>query len=144
MESLSRLTEMDPKWVYGFEQNGHALHRQGETQAALKMYLKAMRVANLTNQTITDQLVYQRAGDCYVKLQQWEDAKVMFLLAAEDFKCAFSYFNLGKASYHLGHYAEAEKVLSVANTMDATQAETWGLLTLVLLQAKEPKFNAAY
>jgi hypothetical protein len=62
----------------------------------------------------------------------------MFLLAAENYKGAFSYFNLGCASYHLGHLEEAEKILGLANMMDSSQADTWGYLTLVLLRKNEP------
>lgn len=74
----------------------------------------------------------------------YEDAKVMFLLCTQDFPTAFSYLNLGRASYHLGALDEAEKVLGIANMMDTSLALTWGYLTLVLLRKKEPAFNAAY
>ena len=74
--------------------------------------MKAIRVSNLTKKEISDPLVYQRAGDIYIRQQKWEDARVMFIMCAEDYRTAFSYFNLGVASYHLGQYAEAEKILS--------------------------------
>jgi hypothetical protein len=62
----------------------------------------------------------------------------MFLLSAESYKNAFSYLNLGCASYHLGHLLEAEKVLGMANMLDSSRAETWGYLTLVLLRKEQP------
>jgi tetratricopeptide (TPR) repeat protein len=68
----------------------------------------------------------------------------MFLQAAESYKNGFSYLNLGRACYQLGHLQEAEKVLGIANMLDSTRAETWGLLTLVLLRKEEPEYNAAY
>lgn len=68
----------------------------------------------------------------------------MFLMCAEKFKDAFSYFQLGLACYNLGHYDEAEKVLSMANYLNPTHALTWGQLVLVLLKKPEPLVNAAY
>jgi hypothetical protein len=54
-------------------------------------------------------------------------------MCAEQHKTAFSYFNLGVASYHLGLYDEAEKVLGVVNFMDSNNTLTWAYLTLALL-----------
>ena len=68
----------------------------------------------------------------------------MFLMCAEDYKTAFSHFNLGVACYNLGEYDEAERVLSLVNYMDPTNAETWAYLTLVLLKKDEPPLHAAY
>lgn len=58
----------------------------------------------------------------------------MFLMCAESFKTSYSYLNLGIASYHLGMYDEAEKVLGVVNFMDSSNALTWAYLTLSLLK----------
>ena len=135
---------MDSKWVAGYQKLGHALFRVQRYEEALDIYLKAIRVSNLTGQEITDQLVYQRAGTCFVIQKKWEDAKVMFLLAAESYKGAFSYFNLGRASYHIGDLEEAEKILGLANMMDSSRADIWGYLTLVLLRKEQPQSNAAY
>ena len=68
----------------------------------------------------------------------------MFLMCAEDYKTAFSYYNLGVASYHLGEYDEAEKVLSLVNYMDPSHALTWAYLALVLLKKPDPPLYAAY
>ena len=81
---LTHLVDLDGKWVYGFEQLGHISFKQESHSQALQFYLKAIRVASLTGQEVTDKLVYQRAGDCYARKKAWEDARVMFLLAAED------------------------------------------------------------
>ena len=89
-------------------------------------------------------MVFQRAGHLYIQVEKWEDAKVMFLMCAEDYKTAFSHFNLGVACYHLGEYDEAERVLSLVNYMDPTNAETWAYLALVLLKKDDPPLNAAY
>lgn len=68
----------------------------------------------------------------------------MFLMCAEDYKTAFSHFNLGVACYELGEYEEAERVLSHVNYLDPTNAETWAYLALVLLKKEDPPLNAAY
>ena len=68
----------------------------------------------------------------------------MFLMCAEDYKTAFSHFNLGVACYNLGEYEEAERVLSLVNYMDPSNAETWAYLALVLLRKDQPPLNAAY
>ena len=88
--------------------------------------------------------MYHRAGDLYIKLGKWEDAKVMFIMCAEDYKTAFAHFNLGVACYNLGENEEAERVLSLVNYMDPSNAETWAYLALVLLKKDEPPVHAAY
>ena len=88
--------------------------------------------------------MFQRAGHLYIQMSNWEDAKVMFLMCAEDYKTAFSHFNLGVACYNLGEYEEAERVLSLVNYMDPSSAETWAYLCLVLLKKDDPPLNAAY
>lgn len=64
----------------------------------------------------------------------FEDAQVMFILCSQDYPTAFSYLNLGRASYHLGALNESERVLGIANMMDPTLALTWGYLAMVLLR----------
>ncbi len=68
----------------------------------------------------------------------------MFLMCAEDFKTAFSHFHLGVACYNLEEYDEAERVLSLVNYLDPSNAETWAYLALVLLKKDNPTINAAY
>ena len=68
----------------------------------------------------------------------------MFIMCSEDFKTAFSFYNLGVASYQLGYYDEAERVLSLVNYMDPSHALTWAYLALVLLRKPEPPLYAAY
>lgn len=95
--------------------------------------MKAIRIGNLTKQDINDPLLFQRAGSIYISEEKWEDARVMFLMCAEQHKTAFSYYNLGVASYNLGLFDEAEKVLGVVNFMDPNNTLTWAYLTLALL-----------
>ena len=82
---------------------------------------------------MNDPLLFQRAGSIYISEEKWEDARVMFLMCAEQHKTAFSYYNLGVASYNLGLFDEAEKVLGVVNFMDPNNTLTWAYLTLALL-----------
>lgn len=99
---------MDPKWLQGYTQCGHAYLELKDTESALQQYLKAIRIANLSGQEVSDPLLYQRAGAIYIENEKWEDARVMFLLCSDQYKTAFSYFNLGFACYKLGNYNEAE------------------------------------
>lgn len=114
-------------------------------QEALDYFMKAIRVASLFGLKMTDpNLLYHLAGDCYSRLGQYEDCKVMFLLAGEEFTSSFSLYRLGCADFYLGSLQEAEQELSLANSLDSSCAETWGYLTLVLLSKEQPEFNAAY
>lgn len=66
------------------------------------------------------------------------------MMCAEEYQTSFSYFNLGVASYNLGHFDEAERVLGLVNYMDTTNTLTWAYLTLALLHRREPPLNAAF
>ena len=48
------LLEQNARWIYGYEQIGHAFFKLGQEPQAMQIYLKALRVANLTNQQIAD------------------------------------------------------------------------------------------
>ena len=117
--TYANLMELDAKWLPAYIEAGHAYLNLRLPSVALSYYLRAIRIANLTGQEIKDPLLYQRAGSIYITEEKWEDARVMFLLCAEQHKTAYSYFNLGVASYNLGLYDEAEKVLGVVNFMDS-------------------------
>jgi tetratricopeptide (TPR) repeat protein len=141
---FQRIVELDNTFIDGFVQLGHCHFKLGNNTEAIKAYLRAIRVANLTQTEIKDQLVYQRAGHIYIKEEKWEDARVMFLMCAESYRTAFSYFNLGVASYNLGEFNEAERVLSLVNYMDPLHAKTWAYLCLVQLKRPDPPVNSAY
>ena len=68
----------------------------------------------------------------------------MFMMCAEQYQTSFSYFNLGVASYNLGSYDEAERVLGLVNYMDSSNTLTWAYLTLALLNKENPPINAAF
>ena len=147
IDDLEAMVKMVPTWLQGYIEIGHAhykMNQQKNNEAALNSYMKAIRIGNLSNQEIKDQLVYQRAGDLYIKEQRWEDARVMFLMCSEEYKTSFAVFNLGVASYHLGEYDEAEKVLSLSNYMDPTHAPTWAYISLTLLKKPDAPLFAAY
>ena len=139
-----RIQDMDAKWLPAYIETGHAYLNLKKPNEALNYYLKAIRIANLTNQEINDPLLFQRAGTVYINEEKWEDARVMFLMCAEQHKTAFSYFNLGVASYNLGLFDEAEKVLGVVNFMDSNNTLTWAYLTLALLNKSNPPLNSAF
>ena len=55
------MVKMRATWLQGYIEIGHAhykMNMQKNNKAALKSYLKAIRISNLDNQTITDQLVF--------------------------------------------------------------------------------------
>mmetsp|Transcript_65588 Transcript_65588/g.90695 ORF Transcript_65588/g.90695 Transcript_65588/m.90695 type:complete len:229 (+) Transcript_65588:1424-2110(+) len=123
-------------------QLGHCFFKQQKWEQALEQYTKAIRVSNLTREEITDELIYHRAGTIYIQQELWEDAKVMFLMCSDQFKTSFAFFNLGVAACRLESYEEAEAVLSHANYLDPSHADTWAFLTLVLLRNDERYFAA--
>jgi len=135
---------LNETWLSAYIELGHSYIAIKNDEEALKYYLKAIRIANLTNQDIKDNLVFQRAGSIYIEMEKWEDARVMFLMCAEQFKTSFSFFNLGVANYNLGFYDEAEKVLAMVNLMDSSNALTWAYLALSLLRKQSPPINSAY
>ena len=68
----------------------------------------------------------------------------MFLMCSDQFKTAYSYFYLGVASYRLGFFDEAERVLGAVNFMDPSDTLTWAYLTLAQLNKAQPPINAAF
>ena len=48
------------------------------------------------------------------------------------------------ASYNLGLYDEAERVLAIVNLMDSSNSLTWAYLALSLLKKNSPPINSAY
>ena len=61
IDDLEAMVKMVPVWVQGYIEIGHAhykMNQQKNNEAALKSYMKAIRIGNLSGQEITDQLVY--------------------------------------------------------------------------------------
>ena len=61
IEDLEAMVKMRATWLQGYIEIGHAhykMNMQKNNESALKSYLKAIRISNLDNQTITDQLVF--------------------------------------------------------------------------------------
>lgn len=71
IEEFEQLVEIDSTFINGFIELGHCHFNLNQNQVALKNYLRAIRVANLTQTEITDQLVYQRTGHLYIKEEKW-------------------------------------------------------------------------
>lgn len=49
---------MDAKWLPAYIETGHAYLNLKQPNEALNYYLKAIRIANLTNQEIKDPLLF--------------------------------------------------------------------------------------
>lgn len=52
--ALEQMIELKNTWLEGYIEIGHANYMQGEHERALQSYLKAIRIANLTQQEIND------------------------------------------------------------------------------------------
>ena len=48
------MVDLKNTWLEGYIEIGHALYKQGDNDRALSSYLKAIRIANLSGQEITD------------------------------------------------------------------------------------------
>lgn len=64
--ALQQMIDLKNTWLEGYIEIGHALYRQGDNEQSLIYYLKAIRIANLTGQEVSDQLVFQRTGHLYI------------------------------------------------------------------------------
>lgn len=51
---LQGMLEADNTWLEGYVESGHSLFKQGQFENALEMYMKAIRISNLTDQKISD------------------------------------------------------------------------------------------
>jgi len=52
--ALEQMLELKNTWLEGYIEIGHAHYKQGDCERALESYLKAIRIANLTQQEIKD------------------------------------------------------------------------------------------
>lgn len=141
---LEEMVAENNVWIQGYNDLGHAYYQLKDFDNAKRIYFKSIRISNLTQQPIEDRLVFQRAGSISAAREEWEDARVMFLMCAEDFKTAYSFFNLGLANYHLKNYEQSETELAHVNYLDPTHAETWAYLCLVQLKKEDKQIFAAY
>ena len=57
VEDFEAMVKMQPTWLQGYIEIGHAnfkMNQQKSNEAALKSYMKAIRIGNLTNQEVKD------------------------------------------------------------------------------------------
>jgi len=58
--------ELDDTFIDGYIQLGHCQFKLNIQDDAMNSYLRAIRVSNLTQKAITDDLVFQRLGRLYI------------------------------------------------------------------------------
>lgn len=73
-------------------------------------------------------------GHLYLKTEDFEEAKAVFLQACTRRASAYTWRGLGIACYRLSELAEAEDALAEANAYDNTLADVWGYLCLVAIR----------
>lgn len=94
-----------------------------------KAYLRAIR------RGANDPVVKKRLGLIYIKLKKWKEAQTVFNEYCNnlDSKCAYAWRYLGMSAWKLRDIDGAQKSFEISNMLDNSNAETWGLLTIICL-----------
>ena len=117
---------------------GHCNFLLKRNKEAEEAYIKAVRVASFTGQTLEDSYVLQRLGSLYVQQGLYGEAQVIFEECYLKYQNSFSHLNYGVTLI----YNEKEggkdlhsalKYLARANTLNPYLADIWGYLVYASL-----------
>jgi tetratricopeptide (TPR) repeat protein len=120
---LRKVTELDPKHRYAFNNLGRALRRQGRTKEALAAFEKQIEVNSF------DEYAWANRGDMLLLEGREEEAVRSFEKQIEVAPLRpWAYRSLGTLRAGQGRYAEAIDLLRRATSADPSHVPTWLLL----------------
>ncbi|NXN22811.1 CFA70 protein, partial [Nycticryphes semicollaris] len=130
-ECLCEAVRIDPMNPNVWAQKGHLCYLQRDFGEAKKCY---ERTIGFVEDAADMHFVYLRLGSICLEEKEFGQAKQSYLLACENSPSCLTWLGVGIACYRLEEMVEAEDALSEANTLNNTNAEVWGYLTLICLQ----------
>ncbi|XP_075686885.1 cilia- and flagella-associated protein 70 isoform X2 [Rhinoderma darwinii] len=110
---------------------GHMRYMSGRKGEARQCYEHALSLVADASEMHS---VYLRLGSIYLQEGEFEKAKNTYLRACKRSPTCLTWLGVGVACYRLEEMQEAEDALSEANTLNNSNAEAWGYLTLVCLK----------
>ncbi|XP_051487863.1 cilia- and flagella-associated protein 70 isoform X1 [Apus apus] len=113
-------------------QKGHLCYLREEFPEAKLCYEQTL---SFLEDAVDMHWVCLRLGSIYLQEKQYGRAKQTYLLACKDSASCLTWLGVGISCYRLHELAEAEDALTEANALNNTNAEVWGYLALVCLQA---------
>ncbi|NXH52229.1 CFA70 protein, partial [Rhabdornis inornatus] len=131
-ECLCEAIQIDPVNPNVWAQKGHLCYLQKDFVNAKDCY---ERVISFVEDAVDLHFVYLRLGSIYLEEKEYGRAKQIYLLACDNSASCLTWLGVGIACYRLEEMLEAEDALSEANALNNTNAEVWGYLALICLQA---------
>ena len=115
---------------------GHCHFLAGRLPEAEQAYIRALRVASFSGQTLEDPLVLQRLGSIYVQQQQYEEAAVIFEQCIGKYQNSFCLLNYGITCLFKGKpdLEAAKAYLTRANQLNPYNADVWTYLVFACLR----------
>ncbi|ETV92848.1 hypothetical protein H310_13039 [Aphanomyces invadans] len=134
--------DVDPDFADGWYVHGLLASRQNDLAVALSSYGQALgRIDKLHDMYRLP--LFLQLGALYMHHQQWGPAKAIFLRACHETTVASAWLGVGVVSVRQDDWEGAEMALAEANILDRTNADVWGYLTLVCLNATPPRLKEA-
>ncbi|NWW46405.1 CFA70 protein, partial [Pedionomus torquatus] len=130
-ECLCEAVRIEPMNPNVWAQKGHLCYLQRDFGEAKKCY---ERTIGFVEDAADMHFVYLRLGSICLEEKEFGQAKQTYLLACKNSASCLTWLGVGIACYRLEEMMEAEDALSEANTLNNTNAEVWGYLTLICLR----------
>ncbi|CAF0849700.1 unnamed protein product [Brachionus calyciflorus] len=115
---------------------GHIRYLTGEFRDAKERYERVLLFPELpSNQT---HAIYIRLASIYLKEENYEEAKKLFLYPCKNSPSCMSWLGVGICCYRLELLEEAKNALAEANILNNKAPEVWAYLSLICLKTNKP------
>lgn len=114
----------------------HTRYLSGDFRGAKERYERILQFSELPlDQTHS---IYIRLASIYLKEENFEDSKKLFLYPCKSTASCMSWLGVGICSYRLDQLDEAKSALCEANILNNKAPEVWAYLSLICLKTNKP------
>ncbi|BHF58740.1 Cilia- and flagella-associated protein 70 [Sparganum proliferum] len=133
-ESLVTAMATDPENVEAWATLGELYSMADDRVSAIRCLERAMRLKSWPCRN--SRLLQLRLAELYLKEEQFEKSKQIFLKCCQDAPSCLSWLGVGISCYRLSQLEDAEEALEEANALNNRNPTVWAYLSMICIEKR--------